>query len=222
MSSHSNPETEPSRLLPLPREFFDRPVVETARTLLGMHLVRTDSDGRPLLVGRVVETEAYHQTDPASHSFRGKTRRTEVMFGPPGHAYVYLIYGMHFCFNVVCEKEDTGSAVLVRAVEPVMGLELMAARRPAARARPDMTNGPAKLAQAFAITRDRDNGKDLSGSDLLVCEEARTRGQTAQFEIATSTRIGISTATDRKWRFYVADNAYVSKARASRGGRESG
>lgn len=218
MSSHSNPGTDVS---PLPRYFFDRPVVETARALLGTCLVRTDGAGRSRLIGRIVETEAYHQTDPASHSYRGKTDRTEAMFGPPGHAYVYLIYGMHYCFNVVCEGRGTGSAVLVRAVEPVFGLDLMAARRPAARRETDITNGPAKLAQAFGITRARDNGKDLSTGDLRICDAPCDRWNAAQLEIGASRRIGISRATDRNWRFFVVGNPFVSKARTSREDRGS-
>lgn len=202
----------------LPRRFYQASVLSVARDLLGTYLVRTvatrdrQEPGSGIeyrLVARIVETEAYHESEPASHSYRGIRPRTEVMFGDPGHAYVYFIYGMHYCFNVVCEASGIGSAVLIRAVEPMHGEAVMRSRRPAARRPQELTNGPAKLAQAFGITRDRDNGKDLVSSDIRICayrdEPAHSVNRTG--------RIGITKARDLDWRFTIAGNPYVSKKR---------
>lgn len=154
---------------------------------------------------RIVETEAYAQTDAASHSYRGKTPRTEVMFGPAGHAYVYFTYGMHYCMNIVCGPAGMGAAVLVRAVEPLEGSAILTARR-GGRTGVDTTNGPAKLCQALAIDKAW-NGHDLHTGDLqLVLHDPLPAS-----DIVQTTRIGISQAQDVPWRFYIRGNPYVSK-----------
>ena len=152
----------------LGRSFFDRPALAVAEELLGKVLVRTTSEG--VVAGRIVETEAYvGLEDRASHASRGRTERNAVMFGPPGHAYVYLVYGMHWCLNLVTEREGIPAAVLIRAVEPLEGVELMWRRRTKARRERDLTSGPARLCQAFAIDGAL-NGADLCGpgSELFV------------------------------------------------------
>ncbi len=188
----------------LPRGFFAQPTLELARALLGCRLVHETEAGR--LIGRIVETEAYLREDPASHSFRGRTPRNASMFGPPGRAYVYLVYGMHECFNVVSAAEGVGEAVLVRALEPLEGLQLMHARRGTSDVR-ELCRGPAKLTQALAITRAHD-GVDLVRGALRI--EAPERG----FEparIAQRPRIGISRAVDAPLRFLVAGSPWVSR-----------
>src|SRR6266568_1903595 len=151
---------------PLGRSWYARPSPLLARHLLGRHLVRI-VDGT-VLVGRIIECEAYQQDDPASHSYRGRTARTEVMFGPPGHLYVYFTYGMHFCMNVVTGRDGEGSAVLLRAVEPLEGLPEMARRRQTEDARL-LCAGPARLCQAFGVGREH-NGVDLVGDGDLHVE----------------------------------------------------
>jgi DNA-3-methyladenine glycosylase len=178
--------------------------VAVARRLLGSYLVR-ELDGQQLIV-KIVETEAYHQTDPASHSYKGRTPRTDVMFGPAGHVYVYFTYGMHYCMNVVTGERGEGSAVLIRAVEPLQGEELMRANRRGL-AGVQITNGPAKLCQALKVDKAM-NGHDLHLTPLqLILQPA-----VPATDIITTTRIGISKAKDEPWRFYLKDNPYVSKA----------
>lgn len=177
--------------------------VAVAPRLLGCVLVRTLPDGTRLS-GRIVETEAYHQSDAASHSFKGKTPRTEVMFGPPGRAYVYFTYGMHYCVNVVTGAIDEGSAVLIRALEPMEGLEIMAENRGGLTGTL-LTNGPAKLCQALSINLSW-NGHDLRRGDLML--EIKPPIPTSQ--IITTTRIGITKDAHRPWRFYEAGNRFVS------------
>jgi DNA-3-methyladenine glycosylase len=158
--------------------------------------------------GRIVETEAYHPTEPASHGFVGKTARNEVLFGEPGRAYVYFSYGVHNLFNVVCEAEGVGAGVLIRALEPTSGIELMRSRRAVKRDR-DLCSGPGKLAQALAITLE-DNGSSLLNGpiELLAARENQTR-----YEIAATPRIGISKATDLEWRFHARGVEHVSGPR---------
>jgi DNA-3-methyladenine glycosylase len=192
----------------LPRSFFARPSTEVAPDLLGRVLVRTLSDGSRL-AARLVEVEAYEQGDPASHSYRGRpTARTEVMFGPPGRLYVYFTYGQHFCSNVVTGTDGIGSAVLMRAAEPLEGLEVMAANRGIDDVRL-LCSGPARLAQAFGIAR-ADNGTDLVRDPSLILLsgtvlEPRT--------IATSTRVGVNVGGGRPWRFFERGSAFVSPGR---------
>jgi DNA-3-methyladenine glycosylase len=175
-----------------------------APQLLGCLLERTLHDGT-VLRGKIVETEAYDQTDTASHSYKGKTPRTEIMFGAPGYLYVYFTYGMHYCCNVVTGPVGYGAAVLIRAIEPSLGQENMELRR--SRHGLELTNGPAKLCQAFAIDSSL-NGHDLHTSPLRLL--VPTKRATA--EIVQTTRIGISTAKDVPWRFYYRHNPYVSRA----------
>ena len=192
----------------LDRSFYYQPTLQVAQGLLGQQLVRVV--GRQRLSGRIVETEAYiGEADRACHASRGRTPRTEVMYGRPGHAYVYFIYGMHHCFNVVTEEEGFPAAVLIRALEPMEGLEWMRRHRPG---RPDdqLTNGPGKLCAALAIDRTL-NGVDLCTSRVFFIEEGRT---VADEEVATSPRIGIRSdevARSRPWRFYIRDNLCVSR-----------
>ncbi len=196
---------------PLPRAFFDRDPREVARDLLGKLLVRCH--GNQLLAGRIVETEAYlGRDDPAAHAAAGRTPRNAVLWGPPGHAYVYLIYGNHYCLNVSCLPEGVAGCVLFRALEPVAGLTKMARARhldPAAGRL--LTAGPGRLAQALGITRPRDNDKDMtnpSASDLLILDDGFR-----PVEIAVTTRIGITKAAQEPLRYHIAGNQFVSGKR---------
>jgi len=188
--------------------FYERDTRQVARDLLGKVLV-VSSRGRECAM-RITETEAYGGDDPASHSSRGMTARTRVMFGPPGRAYVYFIYGMYEMLNFVTEKEGVAGAVLIRAGEPLSGLEAMARRRKLkAGARPaDLTNGPGRLCNALGI-RMSHNGKALQGPELEVLDAGFTVPADA---ILCSPRVGISAATDRYWRYHIRGNASVSKA----------
>jgi DNA-3-methyladenine glycosylase len=166
-------------------------------------LVR-ELDGQRL-EGKIVETEAYHQNDAASHSYKGRTPRTDIMFGPEGFLYVYFTYGMHYCMNVVTGPQGEGSAVLIRALEPLSGEELMRERRHNI-AGANVTNGPAKLCQALAVDKAM-NGHDLRKMPLVLV----VKPPVPSMAIVQTTRIGISQAKDRPWRFYIAGNPYVSK-----------
>jgi DNA-3-methyladenine glycosylase len=205
-------------MTPLPTAYFDRPTLTVARDLLGGHLVHEKASG-PTLVGRIVETEGYTQDDPAFHGWNlydeetGEVRRegrAADLFGPPGRAYVYLIYGMHWLINVVTEPDGTGGAVLVRAVEPVAGIDAMRERRPASVDGADLTNGPGKLAEAFGVDGDA-HGADLTAPPLYLA----TGESVADADVATSSRIGLSKGVERPWRFYVEGNRYVSRATPS-------
>jgi DNA-3-methyladenine glycosylase len=190
---------------PLPREFYRRDSRVVARALLNKVLV---GDG---VAGRIVEVEAYRgEHDPGSHAFRGQTRRNATMFGPPGHLYVYFTYGMHWCANAVCGDEDEGTAVLLRALAPLEGLDLMRARRPRARIDRDLCSGPAKLCQAFALDRAHD-GADLVTGDLgiVVVDD----GVPPPRRPANSTRIGLSAGAEHPWRWFVAGDPNVSRSR---------
>ncbi|HEX8763212.1 MAG TPA: DNA-3-methyladenine glycosylase [Candidatus Saccharimonadales bacterium] len=178
-------------------------VVDAARRLLGCYLVRT-IDGRRL-VGKIVETEAYHQTDAASHSYRGKTPRTEVMFGPSGRAYVYFTYGRHYCMNVVTGPEGEGSAVLIRALEPIEGQELMRLNRAGFLDR-ELANGPAKLCQALQINAQY-NGHNLSELPLQLAINSPINPT----DIIATTRVGIRRDRERLWRFYIRGSDYISR-----------
>jgi DNA-3-methyladenine glycosylase len=184
-------------------DFLHQPSSEVAPLLLGCILERTV--GGNTLRGRIVETEAYAQDDVASHSYRGRTPRTEVMFGPPGHLYVYFTYGMHYCCNIVTGPDGHGAAVLIRAVEPLDGESVMQELRKG-RGGHELTNGPAKFCQAFAIDR-KLNGHDLGRTPLKLLVPADRSAE----KIVQTTRIGISRGQDVPWRFYLAGNPYVSK-----------
>jgi DNA-3-methyladenine glycosylase len=192
----------------LPRSFYARLATVVARDLLGRLLVRPLPEGT--LVGRIVEAEAYQEDDPASHSFRGLTARTEVMFGPPGHLYVYFTYGMHFCMNVVTGRNGEGSAVLLRAVEPVQSIELMRRNR-AARDDRLLCSGPGRLTQAFRVGRAQ-NGIDLvNGEQMFIA----TGKPILHSLIGEGPRVGIRSATDRPWRLYELGNPHVSGVRGA-------
>lgn len=180
-----------------------------ARDLLGRLLVRGTGEDR--LVARLVEVEAYEEGDPASHSFRGRTPRTDVMFGPPGHLYVYFTYGMHFCMNVVTGTDREGSAVLLRAAEPIEGLPEMARRRRTDNPRL-LCAGPGRLTEAFGIAREH-NGLDLvSGGDLFVAAGRAVSDE----DVVAVPRVGIRVATERPWRFLLKGSRFVSRGPAFR------
>jgi DNA-3-methyladenine glycosylase len=192
----------------LHRAFYLRPTRTVARELLGKYLIRRL--GRDLLVGKIVEVEAYlHRGDPASHAYRGRTRRNEVMFRNGGRLYVYFTYGMHFCGNVVTEEASKGCAVLLRAVEPVRGLAAMAKGRGLGRIdQLNLCSGPAKLCQAFGIGA-TENGTDLCGRLIWI---AGATGQALEPEIARSSRIGITRGREHRWRYFVKNNPFVSRS----------
>ncbi|WP_233842556.1 DNA-3-methyladenine glycosylase [Dyella sp. 2HG41-7] len=194
-------KTQKSR--PITRAFCNRDPLVVAPELLNKVLICRD--GR---AGRIVEVEAYRGADdPAAHSFRGKTPRTEVMFGPPGHMYVYFTYGMHWCGNVVCGPKGEGNAVLIRALQPIAGLDLMYAARPLAKNDRQLCNGPACLTQAMSMTK-LQNGIDLiAGDDYAVVDD----GTPPPSQLVQTTRIGLTKAADYPWRWYVPDSPYVSK-----------
>jgi DNA-3-methyladenine glycosylase len=184
------------------RRFFDAPTAELARNLLGCVLLHGQT------AGMIVETEAYlGLNDLAAHASRGKTERTKVIFGPPGRAYVYFIYGMHECLNVVAEPEGSPGCVLLRALEPLSGLEEMYRRRNWRGSLAGLANGPGKLTQALAITRE-DYGKRLDKGDLTI----RTWREPPAFEIAVTPRIGIKECADWPLRFTWANHPCLSKA----------
>jgi DNA-3-methyladenine glycosylase len=174
----------------LPRTFYGRNTKLVAKELLGKYLIR--KIGKRKLTGKIVETEAYFGNDPASHAFRGKTPRCAPMFEEPGHAYVYFIYGNHYCLNVVTEKHGVAGAVLIRALEPISDAKLS-------------TNGPGRLTKAFKINM-RLNRADLTKGDMII-----TEGKKEKFAIIRAGRIGISKASKKLYRFYFKGNKYVSK-----------
>lgn len=184
-------------------QLLSGPAVVVAPRLLGATLVRTIGGDR--IRARIVEVEAYDQTDPASHSFVGQTKRTAPMFGPAGHMYVYLSYGLHYCCNVVVGPAGHGAAVLIRAVEILDGQQFVAANRPGI-TELQRTNGPGKLCRALGITLE-DNGHDLSEPPI----ELLLQSTLAHEQIVQTTRIGISKAQEQPWRFYIRDNPHVSR-----------
>jgi len=191
----------------LPADFYDRPVLEVAPELIGCVVVHGETSGV------IVETEAYHESEPASHAFAGLTPRTEVLFGAPGLAYVYRSYGIHALLNAVCEPVGVGAAVLIRALAPLTGIELMRERRGLVAGRSardrDLCSGPGKLAQALGVGLG-DNGTSLSrGSIRIGPRVARWREPT----VSVGTRIGITHAVDLRWRFCAAGDVNVSRPR---------
>lgn len=195
----------------LARDFYLRPTLKVAERLLGKLLVRRL--GRVLLVGRIVEVEAYlGEKDPASHAFNGKTRRNEVMFSEGGYLYVYFTYGMHFCCNVVTEQPGIGRAVLLRALEPLHGIDVMAKNRritiESDKKRKELCNGPAKLCEALDIARN-ENGTDLCGDHIWIAEEASV----GRNRIVRTSRIGITRGVEHRWRFHLQDNPFVSRGK---------
>ena len=200
-----------SPLVPLPSEFYARDPRVVSRELLGKVLVRRQH--RKLLTARIVEVEAYlGENDPASHSFSGRTDRNFVLFGPPGISYVYFIYGNHYLFNVSCRPDGEAGGVLFRALEPISGIEQMAQARDLSMEEAAdlriLTSGPGRLAEAFGITRERDNEKDLTSpkSDLFIVDDGFRPGR-----IEVTPRIGITKAAERPLRYIIAGNRFVSK-----------
>ena len=197
--------------LVLPK-FYLRDPRQVGPELLGKVLVRRE--GRKLRAGRIVEVEAYLGVeDPAAHAYRGPTKRNEVLFGPPGRAYVYFIYGFHYCLNISCEPEGRAGCLLIRALEPIAGIDLMYAARDlepkngrASELRL-LTSGPGRLAEAFSITRERDNGKDVTSrrSDLQVVDDGWKPEK-----VVRTVRIGITKAAEQELRYIVAGNPFVS------------
>jgi DNA-3-methyladenine glycosylase len=183
-------------------DFLNGLASEVAPRLLGCILER-HIDGKVVRV-KIVETEAYDQTDVASHSYKGRTERTDVMFGPSGYLYVYFTYGMHYCCNIVVGEQGYGAAVLIRAVEPINGQEILEKKR--GRTGIEVTNGPAKLCQALTIDK-RLNGHDLTNRELMLVSQPAVSFE----QIVQTTRIGISQAKEVPWRFYIKNNLFVSK-----------
>lgn len=213
--------------LVLPREFFDRPATVVAPELLGCVVAHELPEG--VVAAEIVEVEAYMGADdPPSHAFRGKTARNEVMFGEPGHAYVYFTYGMHFCVNLVCEPAGVAGAVLLRAGRVVDGIQLARARRSGARSvngpkgQAQLASGPARLCQALGVDRAQ-NGADVCdpGGALRVLASAGFGGLPAD-RIATGPRVGVSTGAQVPWRYWIAGDPSVSAYRAHVPRRRSG
>jgi DNA-3-methyladenine glycosylase len=184
----------------LDAEFYDRPVLEVAEDLIGCVVSHGDTSGV------IVETEAYHYSEPASHAFGGLTPRTRTLFGPPGRAYMYLSYGIHACLNAVCEPAGVGAAVLIRALEPSSGLEEMRARRGVERVE-DLCSGPGKLTQALRIEL-ADNGVDLAKGPVFISE--RPAGWEHP-DVSTDVRIGITKAAELPWRFVATGSRFLSR-----------
>jgi DNA-3-methyladenine glycosylase len=192
----------PTEIVILPRSFYRRATVDVARSLLGQILVHGET------AGIIVETEAYlGGEDLAAHSATGITDRTRVIFGPPGHAYIYLSYGMHDCLNIVAEPAGAPGCVLIRAIEPTEGLDIMRSRRARVRSDRDLASGPGKLTQALGITRAL-SGKDMTKGNLVV-----RAGSTEGIAIVVTPRIGITKCADWPLRFIIKDNKFVSRAR---------
>jgi DNA-3-methyladenine glycosylase len=189
----------------LPADFYARGVLEVARELIGCTVEHGIS------AGVIVETEAYHETEPACHAFTGLTPRTKTLFGEPGRAYVYRSYGIHALLNAVCEPEGVGAAVLIRALAPVAGIEQMRARRPTREQ--DLCSGPGKLTQAMGISL-AENGSDLLSGPVRI--HSRT-GDWRDPPVVQGTRIGINRAVELPWRFCVAGSPHVSRPRPSAG-----
>ncbi len=193
-----------SKIKPLKKSFYERNTQIVAFELIGKVLVSKQSE--VVLSGKIVETEAYFgDQDPASHAYCGMTPRNQVMFGPAGFSYVYFTYGNHHCLNVVTEKENVAGAVLIRAVEPISGIETMKKSRGYV-AHKQLTNGPGKLTQAFGITREH-SGKDLTQDELFCVTEGKEEGL---LHIQVATRIGISRAKHMPYRFYLTASPFVS------------
>ncbi|ACY97725.1 DNA-3-methyladenine glycosylase [Thermomonospora curvata] len=192
----------------LDRDFFDRPVEEVAPSLLGQIVVHHTGDGEVAI--RLTEVEAYAgPMDPASHSYRGRTPRNAVMWGPPGHVYVYFTYGMHFCMNLVCGPDGTASAVLLRAGEVIDGRDLAAARRPRSSFR-DLARGPARLCQALGVAREH-NGLDACDADSPLRVLAGDPVDPSR--VRTGPRVGVSAAKETPWRFWIDGEPSVSQYR---------
>lgn len=208
---------------PLPREFFLQPTLTVARKLLGKTLVRRFEDG-VIATGRIVETEAYTRDDPACHAFRGLTERNRAMFGPPGHAYIHINYGLHHCLNAVCAPEGSAEAVLIRAIEPLTGASrlfrnyygevaaeaALSAQDLEALARADrrLGAGPGRLTKALSLDR-ASEGTDLTDPESPIYLAVGT--SIPDSSVVTATRIGITKGADAPWRFYVRSSPFISR-----------
>ena len=202
-----------AKFKPLPRDFFSRDPRKVSKAILGKLLVR--KNGRNPLVARIVEVEAYLGTDdPAAHAASGRTARNAVLFGPPGHAYIYFIYGNHYCLNVSCLPDGVPGCILVRALEPLSGIREMATLRgitlDGSKNLKLLTSGPGRLAEAFGITREQDNDKDLTNakSDLYIADDGWRPEK-----IAITTRIGLTKAAELPLRYIIVGNKFVSGPR---------
>jgi DNA-3-methyladenine glycosylase len=195
----------------LKREFYTRPLLTVAKELLGKILVKTDRKTLNILAGKIVEVEAYDGSiDEAAHTFIGRTKRNEIMFGQGGYLYVYFTYGAHFCSNIVTGQEGYGTAVLIRAIEPVLGIKEMISNRFGRDLKNDkeklnLTNGPGKICKAFKIDRDH-YGVDLTGDVIYLLDQPILNKK----DIMVSKRIGITKSIDLPWRFYIKNNPWVS------------
>jgi DNA-3-methyladenine glycosylase len=193
----------------LPRDFYERPTIDVAQDLLGCCLVHLEGD--MTTAGKIVETEAYLSGDPAAHSFIGKTKRNAVLFGPVGHAYVYLIYGMHYCINAVTGEEGSGEAVLIRALEPLQGISVMKRRRGTESIR-QLCSGPGKLTGAMGITRECNGASFMEGPLRIVSRDSVPGHDPVQnAEIVRTTRVGIVKAAEKPLRFYLKGNPHISR-----------
>jgi DNA-3-methyladenine glycosylase len=190
----------------LTKNFYTQDTITVAKALLGTYLVHESKEG--ITVGRIVETEAYLWGDPACHAYRRKTKRNATMFGPAGNAYVYQIYGIHYCINVVTAPEGVGEAVLIRALEPINGIDLMQLRR-GIEVWKNLCNGPGKLVQAMGISRSMD-GISLLGEDIYILSADTLPDKNTKFDMITTTRIGITQGIELPYRFYISGNACVS------------
>jgi len=200
----------PADWAPLPRSFYEPSAAVVAAELLGHYLLRRTPAG--ICGGPIVETEAYLAEDPACHGFKGETARNRSMFGPPGHAYVYFIYGNHHCVNAVCRPAGIAEAVLVRAVEPVVGLEVLRRNRPRVSAE-HLTNGPGKLCAAMLIERSLDGVPlwDATAALWIAANPAVHRFRKQHEPLMSGRRIGITAAADSPLRFWLAGNRWVSQ-----------
>ncbi len=188
--------------------FYQRDALIVAPELLGCYLVTEKQEGTTIV--RIVEVEVYLQDDKAAHSYRGETERTRALFGDGGHAYIYFTYGMHYCFNIATSVKGRGEGILIRAGEPVEGIEIMRQRR-GKHNQIDLANGPAKLVQALGITKS-DYGHDMSTGNLYVLSKDHF-GPPERFAIVTTTRVGISEDKDLPYRFYIEGNPFVSRTK---------
>ena len=187
-------------------DFLDRPVDQAARLLLGCLIIRDyDQEGEQARV-RIVETEAYDQNDPASHAYHGRSARNAALFGPSGHMYVYFTYGMHYCLNISCQEDGFGAGVLIRACQPVQGLDLLRSHRHGRHTDRDLTNGPAKLCQALDIDK-HNYGHDLRKPPIRLATAGLAQDET----ITATPRIGISHAKEALRRFVITGNPYLSR-----------
>ncbi|RPI71983.1 MAG: DNA-3-methyladenine glycosylase [Ignavibacteriales bacterium] len=194
----------------LSKNFYTRSLLVVAKELLGKILVK--KEGRILLAGEIVEVEAYDGlTDEAAHTFIGRTKRNEIMFNEGGYFYVYFTYGAHFCCNIVTGKKDHGTAVLIRAVEPLTGIEKMALNRYnklilTEKEKHNLTSGPGKVCEAFNITKEH-YGIDLTGDQIFLLDRPKLKKN----DIEVSKRVGIKKSIDLPWRFYIKNNPYISR-----------